>query len=135
MRLRLRVLISLFVCFLSFLHTCCCGHRRYHFMPTVGAIRGRLYHLRKRDFGFSFVRLSTQTFIRSFILLLALLQICRCRCNRYHFKPTSLTAPGRFVGEEQGRLSFRVTVDTYFFLASAILVFICASALASDASP
>ena len=29
---------------------------------------------------------------------------------------------------------FRVTSDTYFFLASAILVFICASALASDAA-
>lgn len=81
-------------------------------------------------------------FICLFLSLLSLLHICCCCCNRYHFKPAPLIAPRRFVGVVRGRLYhfrktyFRVTCssDTYFFLASAILVFICACALASDAS-
>ena len=81
-------------------------------------------------------------FIRSLIL-------CHCHCCKFAVVVVivislRLPLPSPLVGLWERykadyiisfrKRYFRLTSDTYFFLASAILVFICASALASDAA-
>ena len=93
--------------------------------------------------GSLFVCSLNHLFIRSFIL-------CYCYCCNFAIVDAvvislSLPLSSPLVGlweryKDDYIISFRkryfwVTSDTYFFFASAILVFICASALASDASP